>query len=111
MWKKCVVEFVALPERRGLPGKAEAIGFLVKFTHVCHLSIYVVWLCFKALPQGCASSGERPGALSSGALTGCTTSLLCSGATGLAVEHVIHTVGPIYLSPEVSAPLLASAYR
>jgi len=29
----------------------------------------------------------------------------------LAARHVIHTVGPVYESPAVSAPLLAAAYR
>jgi O-acetyl-ADP-ribose deacetylase (regulator of RNase III) len=29
----------------------------------------------------------------------------------LPARHVIHTVGPVYESPEQSAPLLASAYR
>ncbi|MCZ6794480.1 MAG: O-acetyl-ADP-ribose deacetylase [Planctomycetota bacterium] len=29
----------------------------------------------------------------------------------LPARHVIHTVGPVYESPEVSAPLLKSAYR
>jgi O-acetyl-ADP-ribose deacetylase len=29
----------------------------------------------------------------------------------LSARHVIHTVGPVYRSPESSAPLLASAYR
>mmetsp|Transcript_9816 Transcript_9816/g.28096 ORF Transcript_9816/g.28096 Transcript_9816/m.28096 type:complete len:189 (+) Transcript_9816:176-742(+) len=36
---------------------------------------------------------------------------ITSGETGLQVDHVIHTVGPIYMSLEESAPLLKNAYR
>jgi O-acetyl-ADP-ribose deacetylase len=32
-------------------------------------------------------------------------------AFALSARHVIHTVGPVYHSPESSAPLLAAAYR
>ncbi|KAL4858263.1 Macro domain-containing protein [Chlorella vulgaris] len=34
-----------------------------------------------------------------------------TGGGDLLATHVIHTVGPVYRSPEVSAPLLESAYR
>ncbi|CAI5503957.1 unnamed protein product [Closterium sp. Naga37s-1] len=39
-----------------------------------------------------------------------TGQAVCTGAAELPVKHVVHTVGPIYTSPQRSAPLLHSAY-